>query len=658
MNLFRDHFRDYPFRPPLKREKEQPGQAWRLYARFFREYIGKRRWALLLTAIIVGINANYTYMMNAISRYTVDKILVVTNEPAPPPPPKSITGSERRPEARQRPSESLGRRMDRGVRLNMRPVEAGRLLFWVAVAYILSQIFFNTMGRISSQRQIVMSQNILGELREDMHRKILELSLSYHQTMSPGRLLSRVMGDTNVVQADLTALTITGIDCVTRLVVGVIILLVSDWRTMVMLGICMPLYWLMLQRSRPEIRRLQQEMRHTNACLYGLVAQKIDAVKAIQSYHREAGEELAVHRLSSCLIRDAVRVQFINLVMNFKTQMIAHLCNCAVFLYGGWMVMNGQMTLGKMLFVQAMTMQLFQPVAILTQLNFVLQSFRVALGRCFTVLDEKPEFVDQPGAVDFPKPIKHGVTVSNLSFRYPENKFDDENKQANRPKVVDDVSFFVPAGQWLCIMGASGSGKSTLLHLLARLYPPDSGTITFDDTDIADIRIHSLRNALGVVPQEAQIFSGTVRDNIAYGRPNAPNTDIMEVAKQAQMHDFIMEMPVQYETLIGQKGQSLSGGQRQRLSLARALLTAPEVLLLDDCTSALDANTERKIQETLETALAGKTAIMVSQRVSMAVRCHQIAVLTNGRITELGTHQQLLENNGFYAKLYREQTGK
>ena len=205
-------------------------------------------------------------------------------------------------------------------------------------------------------------------------------------------------------------------------------------------------------------------------------------------------------------------------------------------------------------------------------------------------------------------------------------------------------------------MGASGSGKTTLLNLLSRLYEPTTGQVLIDDIDLKNIKMASLRHAVGVVPQEAQIFSGSMRDNICYGFPNATNKQIMDAAKAAQMHDFILEMQVQYETLIGQRGTSLSGGQRQRLSLARALLTNPELLILDDCTSALDANTEQKIQETLARILVGKTAIMVSQRVSMAMRCHKIAVLENGVISEYGSHHELLEKHGFYAKLFSQQT--
>jgi ABC-type multidrug transport system fused ATPase/permease subunit len=301
---------------------------------------------------------------------------------------------------------------------------------------------------------------------------------------------------------------------------------------------------------------------------------------------------------------------------------------------------------------------------VFTQLTFVLQRLRIALVRVAGVLDHPVEIVDSPHAVDFPKPLKKGIELKNVSYAYPVFSGDKDGNGAeddNLPKppaepVIKDINLFIPAGTWLCIMGSSGAGKTTLLHLLSRLYEPTYGKILVDGIDLKDIKMLSLRHALGIVPQEAQIFSGSMRDNICYGLPDATNQQIMDAAKAAQLHDFILEMKVQYETLIGQRGTSLSGGQRQRLSLARALLTNPELLILDDCTSALDAATEQKIQETLAKILIGKTAIMVSQRVSMAMRCHKIAVLENGVISEYGTHQELLERKGFYAKLFSQQT--
>jgi ATP-binding cassette, subfamily B, bacterial HlyB/CyaB len=266
------------------------------------------------------------------------------------------------------------------------------------------------------------------------------------------------------------------------------------------------------------------------------------------------------------------------------------------------------------------------------------------------VLEEPLEIADPPNAVPFPTPLKQGFSVRNVDFRYRSAEPDTE-------PVLRSVSLDIPPGNWICIMGPSGSGKTTLLYMLARLYEPTAGRILVDGMPLARLQLASIRMRVGFVPQEAQIFSGTLRDNITYGLPNAEPSRIMEAAKAAELHDFIMTQPVKYETIIGEKGTTLSGGQRQRLSLARALLTDPEVLILDDCTSALDADTEQKIQNTLARILVGKTAIIVSQRVSMAMRCHRICVLEHGSITESGTHEELLKAEGFYSRLYAQQTG-
>ncbi len=659
-----DHHRDYPYRPPLNRPKEG-GTDWPLYLRFTRQYAWPYRWSLIVCMILVAVNSNYVYVISYLSRVVVDNILVIHSEGEGDEQTGrySITSSDRdsgRPLSR--PVVSMGRKIDMGVKGSARPPEAGNKLLLLAVCYMLTQCFFNTIGRLAARRHIVVAQGIMGRLREDMHRKVMELSMSYHQAMSPGRLLSRILSDVESVQLEMMALMISGTYCCSMILTGTMILLFVEWRMAIVAAMVMPLYSWMYLNKRPQIRSLNQDLRHTNACLYGLVSQKIDAMKAIQSYAREPGEELAFHRLVACFFRDAMKVQWISSVLGCKAGILAHLCNCGIFLYGGKMVLDGEMTLGRLIFVQSATVTLFQPVLEFSQLNFVLQRLRISLLRVAGVLDREVEITDDPNAVEFPHPIRQGIEVRNVAFTYPAAKLSrevDENDDAPPlppEPVLRDVSFCVPAGTWLCIMGASGCGKTTLLHLLSRLYMPSKGEIQVDGIDLQKINLLSFRRAVGVVPQEAQIFSGSMKENISYGFPDADNEQIMAAAKAAQMHDFILEMKTQYETIIGQKGASLSGGQRQRLSLARALLTDPELLILDDCTSALDANTERKIQETLEEILVGKTAIMVSQRVSMAMRCHKILVLEDGLVKEYGTHRELLQKHGFYSKLHSQQT--
>ncbi|MCQ2403912.1 MAG: ABC transporter ATP-binding protein/permease [Lentisphaeria bacterium] len=652
--LLNKHTRDYPYRGERRQEnfRETKSHLWR----FFREYLWPFRWLLLLTVLTMGLNFNYQYVIAALNRVVVDHILVVTDsEGAPmisqdPIVSLSIMAHDRKPEARTPPTEGQGRRMARGVRITRRPAEAGKALFLLAILYVCTQCFFNFLARRVARMKVSLTTQVLGKLREDMHRKALELSLSYQQRISPGRLLSRIVSDTSAVRAEFTAMLELVIRLTSMVVVGFIVLLVSEWRVLAILMVTTPLFLYIRRHFIPIMRSLQREQRHTNSSLYGLISQKMDAIKAVQSYGQQEEEVVAFHRLSSAYVRDAFQVQFLFTAMNFLAWLTLHAANCTVFLVGGYLVATGRMSLGKLVFLQTLTQIFFQPVADYAELTFTNQRLQVALGRCYSVLDEIPEITEDPDAVDFPKPLHQGLVIRDLAYRYNAGHSDES------PEVLSQVNLTVPAGEWLCIMGASGAGKSTLLHLLARLYTPTRGTIEYDGLPIDKIRFASLHQNLGVVPQEAQIFSGSVRDNIAYGYPDATNKQITDAAKAAQLHDFILDMPVQYETLIGEKGQSLSGGQRQRLSLARALLCNPEVLLLDDCTSALDANTERHIQETLMTQLAGKTAVIVSQRVSMAVRCQHIAILEKGRVTEYGTPQELLKLGGFYATLFHEQT--
>lgn len=667
-----NHHRVYPFRPP-RRERESSGTDWPLYKRFIKEYVWPKKISLFICMILVAANSTSVYLMSYYSRLVVDDILEIKNTStldsgAQDVGSRSVVGyGERKYLAPTRAKVTLKEVGDSAlssVTVHGPKPDAGRRLLLIALCYMTTQIVLNLLARFSTRQQIIVSQGITGAMREDMHHKVLELSMSYHQSMSPGRLLSRILSDVEAVRNELMGLFLSSTHCISMIVAGAIILLYTAPQMALVAVAITPIYAWMYRSRRPIIKKLNQELRHTNSCLYGLVTQKIDGMKVIQAYARERGEILNFHRLTACFMRDALDTQKVSAALGRQAGILASMTSCTIFLYGGKMVLDGDITLGRMLFIQSTTMTLFQPVLEFTQLSFVLQRLRIALLRVAGVLDKPVEIVDSPHAVDFPHPLKKGIELRNVSYSYPvfsSDKDGDGTEVEDLPKpppspVIKDVSLFVPAGEWLCIMGVSGAGKTTLLHLLSRLYEPTFGKILVDDTDLKDIKMLSLRKAVGIVPQEAQIFSGSMRDNICYGLPDATNEQIMNAAKAAQLHDFILDMKVQYETLVGQRGTSLSGGQRQRLSLARALLTNPELLILDDCTSALDAATEQKIQETLAKILVGKTAIMVSQRVSMAMRCHKIAVLENGVISEYGTHQELLEKQGFYAKLFSQQT--
>jgi len=643
-----DHTRDYAFRPP-PREETTNVDVMRLYWRFVRTYVWPRKWSVLVCMMITSASAGSVYLMSWYTRILVDSVLVIRPATPPAPADERLWAPERnRPES-SRPTQSMGRRMDLGLAAFSRPPGAGQRLLRLALAYIATQLILDILHRISTRRYIRVSQGITGALREDMHRKVLELQLAYHQSMSAGRLLSRIVSDVGVLQDQMMHSILLTTRCLTMIIGGTLILLFADWRMAVLAFLVTPLYAFIYHRARPRIRDLSRHLRHTNSCMYGLAAQKMDAVKAIQAYSREHHEELNFHRLSSCFLRDAIAQQRLGAGLGRAGSIITGTCDASIFVIGSLWVLASKMSLGEMLFIRNTTMNLFGPVVEITGLGVLFSNMQVTLGRIVDILDRKVEIVDPPDAVDFPTPLRDGIELRHVAFAYTSKDGEDE-------PVLKDITLKIPVGNWLCVMGASGCGKTTLLYLLSRLYEPQRGEILIDGIPLGKIRMSSLRRRVGVVPQEAQIFSGSVRDNISYGVPDAPPGRVMAAAKAAQLHDFILTMKVQYETLLGQRGTSLSGGQRQRLSLARALLTDPEVLILDDCTSALDAETERRIQETLAEILVGKTAIIVSQRVSMAMRCHRICTIEDGIIAEYGTHAELLKAGGFYARLHAQQT--
>jgi ABC-type multidrug transport system fused ATPase/permease subunit len=352
-------------------------------------------------------------------------------------------------------------------------------------------------------------------------------------------------------------------------------------------------------------------------------------------------------RLSSIFTRDNIQNVRLNSGINRSAMLISNLTQQAIFIFATIRVLNNEISLGEMMFICDASNNLFPPLYTLAITAGNIASTLVLIQRISATL-ENPNFLPEAeDAKPFPEKINSGIFVNNLSFSY----------DANSKQVLSNINLSIPIGEWVCIIGPSGSGKSTLINLLARLYDPTSGTITIDTTPLTEFAQKDLHKHISLVPQEAQIISGTVRSNIIYGTQNSQPSQIMEAAKAADCHDFIMNLPVKYETMIGEKGQTLSGGQRQRISIARAIITNPDVLLLDDCTSALDANTERKLQETLTHIMENKTAIIVSQRISMAMRCHKIIVLEDGFITAQGTHQQLLHRSKFYAELYQTQMG-
>ena len=658
------HSRNVPYRPP--REEYTYSNGFRLLKQFFLGYVWPQKRKLLVYLCSTTLTACSVYLMSYYGKVVLDDILKINvpeivhdvsratvarhGELAPAEARRSSTptSSIDAPAGRQ-PRATMGRQSEdfRDETASQRPAGAGLKLFLLFLVYVGTIIALNVATRLGALSRNAVAHKMTTSLRDDLHRKILGLTVGYQQTTTPGRLMARILSDVDGLQAHLLDVLSLVTSQITMLVVGFVILFTIDWKcASVVLLTAIP-YFLVMKKARLGMRFYNREERHSNACLWGLVSQKLDAMKAIFAYGREKAEQLNFFRLSAVLQRDAISKQRISASMGRFAQVLTALTCQGVFIYCTISVLDGRMSLGQMMFINGAAVNLFTPVVQLTQAYMQFTFVLVIMQRLAAMLENPHEIQDAPDAVDFPCPIKCAITAENLTFRY----------SPNLPPTLSDINIEVPKGKWICIMGPSGAGKTTLLNLFSRLYEPTSGRISIDGIDIADIRQASLHSHMALVPQEAQIIGGTVRSNIVYGRPGTEPVDIMNAAKAADCHDFIMKLPVQYETIVGERGSTLSGGQRQRISIARALLTEPEVLLLDDCTSALDAATERKIQETLTKLMDGKTAIIVSQRVSMAMRCDQIVVIEDGTVTERGSHAELLQHDGFYSRLFATQTG-
>ncbi|NQU39377.1 MAG: ABC transporter ATP-binding protein [Lentisphaerae bacterium] len=635
------------YRPP-RDDDHGSGGEWQRAFRFLGGYVLPHRWGMLVGVVLLSFNACAGYLIAYYTQVVVDSILVVqVADPDRPSDalPLRISARDRHSDAWRAPRHGAVHETTRTLRASMRPPGAMSALWGMFLAFTLTLVAVNGAARVAVRLRVGISREITRRLRDDLHQKVLTLSKSYHERHPPGRLLARILSDVDVIRQQLMQTIFQAGHQIVMAVVGLAILMSIEWRLALLVMTTLGPYVWLVHRFQGKIMPISRETRHTNSCMYGYVAQKIDAVRAVMAYGREAGERLTFRRLAHCMFRDVTAQERYSAQLNMWAALLTSTVTLGLFLIGAHSVMQGSMTLGRMLYAYSVTAMLFSPILGLTQLSVVVSSVVVMAQRLQNIMDAEVEIRDAPGAVDFPVPLRGSLSLHNVCFAYANQ---------NEP-VLRDISLHIPAGQWVCIMGASGSGKSTLLHLISRLYDPQTGHLSADGIPLRQIRIGSLRQGMALVPQEAQIFTGSVRDNITYGDADATPQQIMAAARAAECHDFIMEMPIQYETLVGERGSTLSGGQRQRISIARALLTQPEVLILDDVTSALDADTERRIQETLASLMRGKTAVVVSQRVSMAQRCHKIFVLAGGVIAEQGTHASLIQEDGFYARLCAQQ---
>jgi ATP-binding cassette subfamily B protein len=488
------------------------------------------------------------------------------------------------------------------------------------------------------------SQSVAFDLRNDLFAKIQRLSFSYHDRNQTGQLMVRATDDVEKVRLFIGQGLLLLVGAILLLSGTLFILFTTNARLALVviwiLPVALILFMIFGTITQPLFTQVQIKLSALNTVLQ----ENLAGIKVVKAFTREGSEQKKFERSA-----DAVMKQQIGLARLFSflfplVFLIANLGQATTLYFGGRQIISGTLTLGEWQEFSLYLVYLFLPVA---QFGFIITQLGQAsasAGRIFEILDASNDVTDKPGAVQLP-PVQGQVRFENVSFRY----------FGSGEPVLRNVNIDVEPGQTVALLGATGSGKTTIINLLPRFYDPTEGRIIIDKYDLKDVTLDSLRSQIGIVLQETTLFSGTIRDNIAFGKTDASLDEVIAAARAAAAHEFIMSFSEGYDTPVGERGTTLSGGQKQRIAIARALLLDPRILILDDSTSSVDLATELQIQNALDRLMKGRTSFVIAQRISTVMNADQILVLDKGQIVARGTHEELMETSEIYAEIYQSQ---
>ena len=489
-----------------------------------------------------------------------------------------------------------------------------------------------------------VSQSVAFDLRNELFAKIQRLSFSYHDRHRTGQLMVRATDDVEKVRMFIGQGLLMALQSLVLMTGTLIILSLTNLRLMLIVLPILPLAFALFMVfggiARPMFEMVQRKLSAMNAVLQ----ENVVGIRVVKAFNRERQQQERFGRAADDYMGQMLRVMRLMTFLMPTIFLLANLGQAVVLYFGGGQIIAGTLTLGEWQKFSLYLVFVFIPVG---QLGFIITQMSQAAasaGRIFEILDARSEVADEPGSRPLPT-VQGRVEFKQVTFRY----FGGETP------VLDRVSFTAQAGQTVALLGMTGSGKSTVINLIPRFYDPSEGQVLIDGQDIRQVRLESLRAQIGIVLQETTLFSGTVRDNIAFGRSDASMEQVIAAAQAAAAHDFIREFPQGYETLVGERGTTLSGGQKQRLAIARALLLDPRILILDDSTSSVDLQTEYQIQRALDRLMVGRTSFVIAQRISTVLNADQILVLDKGRIAASGNHEELLDSSEIYAEIYSSQ---
>ena len=489
-----------------------------------------------------------------------------------------------------------------------------------------------------------VSQKVVIDLRESLFRHFQRLSVSYFDRSRTGKVLSYMTNDVGALQGALAQNVIELSTESLTLIGSLVAMFYLHWQLALLTLITVPLVAQAMKLFGAKLRKASGTMQQRAAEITSVLQEMIVSVRLIRLFVREEYETNRFIRENDNNFSAQMKAAQLSATLSPVIEFLAAIAVTVIIWYGGREVINGNLTSGSLIAFLVYAVNISNPVKRLGNVYGSIQRAVAAAERVFEVLDTLPEIEDAPDAIELPT-VKGDVSFDQVSFEYRIGE-----------AALKNLSIEIPAGQILAIVGPSGAGKSTIANLLPRFYDPQAGTICIDGIDIRKVTVRSLREQIAMVPQETILFNASIYENILYGRLDADKASVIEAAKAANAHDFIMQLPDGYETQIGERGSQLSGGQRQRIAIARAILKNPRILILDEATSALDAESERVVQDALDKLMVGRTTFVIAHRLSTIQRADKILVMEKGRLIECGRHTELLDAGGLYCKLYSLQT--
>jgi subfamily B ATP-binding cassette protein MsbA len=520
-------------------------------------------------------------------------------------------------------------------------------LIKICIVIIIAFFLKNISGYLQAYFMAYVEQGLVKDIRNEVYRHLHTLSLGYFTSERTGNLISRITNDVNIINTGISATFLNLVREPLLIVVFLMIAISINWRLTLISLLVLPFALYFISKLGLRLHKESRISQERMADITSVLQETISGVKVVKAFGMEEFENKKFQTQTWRYFKSLLKITRIRNLASPITEFLSVVAGVVIIWYGGMQVLElGTMRASEFLTFLIAIFQIMPPVKELTSVNNRIQESTSAAKRVFEILDIEPDIKEAPNAIEL-KEFKDEIVFENVWFSY--------NGTKNGDFILKGINLKVKKGEVLAIVGPSGAGKSTLVDLIPRFYDPTEGRILIDGIDLRMIKIKSLRDKIGIVTQETILFNDTIRNNIAYGLEDCPIDKIIEAAKAANAHDFIMQLPNGYDTVIGERGMKLSGGQRQRISIARALLKNPPILILDEATSNLDAESEILVQEAIERLMQNRTVFVIAHRLSTIRNADRIIVIDNGRIVQEGKHEELIHQDGLYKKLYEMQ---